>query len=194
MAAVTLRLFDKIQPQELDRRELHLTLLACSTILVLGAGLALLMYPLVFSRANAAGNLTLRNAFYGFCGLSGLLAMYLVDRQLTILRLRRQIAEDHRRAAESKIEASAERGQSCLAQAARARLHLHSAALLLRNHFAHRHAGRRGSDIGARRGRLIRRGGRHQSVYLQNQRGELPRQLLECARTARGSAGSIAGR
>lgn len=108
MTTINLRLFDKIQPDELDRRELQLTLLACSTILILGTGLALLMYPLVFARSNAAGNLMVRNAFYGFCGLSGLLAMYLVDRQVTILRLRRQLAEDRRRAAESKIEASAE--------------------------------------------------------------------------------------
>jgi GGDEF domain-containing protein len=101
-------LYDKIGPAELDRRELQLTLLACCTILILGAGLALLMYPVVFSRSNDPHGVMLRNAFYGFCSLSALLAMYLVDRQLTILRLRRQIAEDRRRAAESRIEASAE--------------------------------------------------------------------------------------
>jgi GGDEF domain-containing protein len=98
------RLFDKIHPEQLDRRELQLILLACSTILVLGAGLALLMYPVVFSYSSSM----LRNAFYGFCGLSALLAVYLVDRQVTILHLRRQIAEASRRAAETKIEASAE--------------------------------------------------------------------------------------
>ena len=97
-------LFDKINPAHLDRRELQLTILACSTILILGAGLALLMYPIVFSYSSVV----LRNAFYGFCGLSALLAMYLVDRQITILHLRRQIAEADKRAAETKIEASAE--------------------------------------------------------------------------------------
>ena len=103
-----MRLCDKILPDQLDRRELQLTLLACMTILILGTGLALLMYPVVFSRSSAPTGLMLRNAFYGFCTLSALLAMYLVDRQVTILRLRRQIAEDRRRAVESKIEASAE--------------------------------------------------------------------------------------
>jgi hypothetical protein len=98
--------YDKIRPEELDRRELQLTLLACGTILILAAGLALLMYPVVFSRSPTS--LMLRNAFYGFCTLSALLAMYLVDRQMTILRLRRQIADDRRRAVESRIEASAE--------------------------------------------------------------------------------------
>jgi GGDEF domain-containing protein len=97
-------LFDKIRPDQLDRRELQLTILACSTILILGAGLALLMYPIVFSFSSS----TLRNAFYGFCGLSALLAVYLVDRQITIQHLRRQITEAGRRAAETKLEASAE--------------------------------------------------------------------------------------
>src|SRR5437016_9239010 len=72
--------------------------------MVLGGGLALLMYPVVFSYSSSI----LRNAFYGFCGLSALLALYLVDRQITILHLRRQVAEAGRRAAETKIEASAE--------------------------------------------------------------------------------------
>lgn len=97
-------IFDQIRPDQLDRRELQLTILACCTILILGAGLALLMYPLVFSYSSVV----LRNAFYGFCGLSALLAMYLVDRQVTILHLRREIAEASRRAADTKIEASAE--------------------------------------------------------------------------------------
>ena len=52
--------------------------------------------------------LMLRNAFYGFCGLSALMAVYLVDRQVTILHLRQEIAEDRRLAAETRIEASAE--------------------------------------------------------------------------------------
>lgn len=99
-----MHLFDKIRPDQLDRRELQLTILACGTIIVLGAGLALLMYPFVFSLPNSL----LRNAFYGFCCLSALIAVYLVDRQITIQQLRRQIAEAGRRAAQTKIEASAE--------------------------------------------------------------------------------------
>jgi GGDEF domain-containing protein len=107
------RIFDQIYPQDLDRRELQLALLACSTILVLSAGVVLLMYPVVFSRMNPLvnnpfGNIVLQNAFYGFCGLSVLLAVYIVDRQITILSLRRQIAEDRRRAVETKIQSSTE--------------------------------------------------------------------------------------
>lgn len=103
-----MRLFDQIYPHDLDRRELQLTLLSCVTIIVLGAGIALLMYPVVFSHSNPPGNIVLRNAFYGFCGLSALLTMYVVDRQVTILSLRRQIAEDRKRAVETNIQASAE--------------------------------------------------------------------------------------
>jgi GGDEF domain-containing protein len=99
-----MRVFDKINPDHLDRRELQLTLLACGTILILGAGLALLMYPVVFSYSS----LVLRNAFYGFCGLSALLAVYLVDRQITIQQLRRQIAEAGKQAEATKIQTSAE--------------------------------------------------------------------------------------
>ena len=108
-----MRLFDQIYPQDLERRELQLALLACSTILVLSAGIVLLMYPVVFSRTNPLvnnpfGNIVLQNAFYGFCGLSVLLAVYIVDRQMTILSLRREIAEERKRAVETKIQASAE--------------------------------------------------------------------------------------
>lgn len=99
-----MRLFDKINPAHLDRRELQLTLLACSTIVILGTGLALLMYPVVFSHSSVM----LRNAFYGFCGLSALLAFYLVERQITIQQLRRQIAEAGKRAEATRIESSAE--------------------------------------------------------------------------------------
>ena len=99
-----MRLFDKISPAHLDRRELQLTLLSCGTILVLGGGLALLMYPVVFSYSSSV----LRSAFYGFCGLAALLAMYLVERQFTILHLRRQITQAGMLAEETKMEASAE--------------------------------------------------------------------------------------
>ena len=107
-ARIIVLVYDKIRPEELDRRELQLTLLACCTILILGAGLALLMYPLVFARSNAADKPHGAERVLRILRLSALLAMYLVDRQVTILRLRRQLAEDRRRAAESRIEASAE--------------------------------------------------------------------------------------
>ena len=97
-----MRLFDTIRPSDLDRRETQLTIFACSAIVVLAIGTALLMYPLVFSReAPVEATMTMRIAFVGFCLLSVLLAGYLWDRQKTICRLRRQMAEERGRVSSS---------------------------------------------------------------------------------------------
>ena len=54
--------FDKVDPRTLDRRDGQLSMLSLGIIVVLGLGLALLMYPAVFgSNAGAAG--TLRERF-----------------------------------------------------------------------------------------------------------------------------------
>ena len=99
-----MKLFDRVNSDNLERRELHLSIFVAVIVMMLALGTGFLMYPLVFSHSSTV----LRNAFYGFCGLSALLAVYLVDRQVTILQLRREVAEAGRRATESKIEASAE--------------------------------------------------------------------------------------
>jgi hypothetical protein len=92
---------------DLDRRELHLTLFACSAIAILAIGTAVLMYPVVFSEQTPA-NRTTRVAFFGFCTLCLLLAGYLLERQKTIQQLRAEMAEDRRRALESEAQASEE--------------------------------------------------------------------------------------
>jgi GGDEF domain-containing protein len=103
-----LHIFDRIRSGDLERRELHLTLVACSAIIVLAGGLALFMFPVVFSAQPALSRREFAVAFFGFCGLSVLLAIYLIDRQLTILRLRHQIDEDRRRALAMQEQTSAE--------------------------------------------------------------------------------------
>jgi GGDEF domain-containing protein len=107
----SMRVFDKVPSESLERRELHLILLACAAIIVLAAGLALFMYPVVFSQAVQAPFVPTRTtsiAFIGFCVLSILLAVYLVDRQVTIKRLRQQIGEERRRSSEALKQASAD--------------------------------------------------------------------------------------
>ena len=95
--------------QEVDRREIHLTLFACVAISILAIGLAVLMYPAVFaSHTSATVNKTPQIAFFGFCGLSCLLIAYLVDRQLTIQKLRREIAAGRARMNEKLTQASAD--------------------------------------------------------------------------------------
>lgn len=91
-----MRIFDRIDRQALDRREWQLWVLAMVTILILTAGMALVMYPAVFSSAVALGGGFMRRSFVGFCVLCFLLEVYLLDRQLVIRRLRRQLAEEQR--------------------------------------------------------------------------------------------------
>lgn len=100
---------DKQSPStELERREFHLSLFACSAIVVLAGGLALLMYPAVFSSRENPPSLAPQAAFFGFCVLSCLLVAYIVDRQITIRRLRIQMAQDRKRSSEALRQASAD--------------------------------------------------------------------------------------
>jgi len=101
-----MHIFDEIQPQQLDRRQLHLTVLASLAIAVLATGVALLMYPAIFSRAILLSSRSLQFAFYGFCLLSVLLVGYLWDRQLTIRRLTDQVRAEQRRNRELRLKAS----------------------------------------------------------------------------------------
>jgi GGDEF domain-containing protein len=103
-----MRSLDRKPSESLDRREMQLIIFACSAIIVLAGGLALFMYPVVFSQTALAAPRTMSIAFFGFCALSILLAVYLLDRQATIGRLRQQIGEERRRASEALKQASAE--------------------------------------------------------------------------------------
>jgi GGDEF domain-containing protein len=91
---------------ELERRELRLTVFACTAIVVLTAGLALLMYPAVFANPQVSLNRTPQIAFFGFCGLSALLVTYIIDRQVTIRSLRQQMADDRKHASSAREQAS----------------------------------------------------------------------------------------
>jgi GGDEF domain-containing protein len=102
------KLFDRVSPDDLDRRELQLTLFACLSIGILAIGSAVLMYPVVFAPSSSPADRTMRNAFFGFCVLSLLLAVYLLERQLTIQRLRRQMALDRQELAAAQIQSSRE--------------------------------------------------------------------------------------
>lgn len=93
---------------DLERREFQLSLFACVAIIVLAAGLALLMYPAVFSSREYSPTRTPQIAFFGFCALSCLLVVYLVDRHITIHRLRAQMAADRKRAFDALQQANAD--------------------------------------------------------------------------------------
>ena len=103
-----MKIFDEIRVQQLDRRQLQLTILASLAIAVLATGVALLMYPAIFSRAILVSSQSLQFAFYGFCLLSALLVGYLWDRQLTIRRLSEQVRTEQRRNVALRLKASSD--------------------------------------------------------------------------------------
>ena len=101
-----MHIFDEIRVHNLDRRQLQLTVLASMTIAVLATGVALLMYPAIFSREIILSSQTLRFAFYGFCLLSVLLVGYLWDRQLTIRHLTQKVQTEQLRNIALRLKAS----------------------------------------------------------------------------------------
>jgi GGDEF domain-containing protein len=92
-----MRLFDRIDANTVEKREFHLAVFSLSIIAVFIAGLAVLMYPTVESHPLVFSARTLQISFFGFCGLSVLLLGYLVDRQITVRTLRREIKQAEQR-------------------------------------------------------------------------------------------------
>jgi len=101
-----MQIFDRIDQSNLEQREWQLWLLALTVLVVFAAGMALVMYPTVFSRPVVLSGMTMRKAFFALCALSLLLVVYFVDRQMVIRQLRRQLAEEHRRITRFRQEAS----------------------------------------------------------------------------------------
>lgn len=89
-----MRIFDRIDPLNLDRRQWELWVLTLAVILILAVGMALLMYPTAFSNDLIVSGATKRKVFFGFCALSVLLVGYLLDRQIVINQLRQRVAEE----------------------------------------------------------------------------------------------------
>jgi hypothetical protein len=89
--------FNLTELDKLERRERHLTILSVVVVLVMAAGLALLMYPLVFVHPYEGQEWPLRFAYFGFCVLSLLVAAYLLDRQRTFRDLKQQLVSQLRR-------------------------------------------------------------------------------------------------
>ena len=58
-AEIAMRIFDRVPSENLDHREMHLILLACTAIIVLAAGLALFMYPIVISETALTSGRTM---------------------------------------------------------------------------------------------------------------------------------------
>jgi GGDEF domain-containing protein len=102
-----MKISGRVEPDNLERSELQFSVFISVTVMVLAAGMAALMYPVVFSH-QTPGDRTMRTAFWGFCVLCVLLTVYVWDRHGTIRRLRREMAEGRRQMAETRREASVE--------------------------------------------------------------------------------------
>lgn len=100
-----MQIFDRVERENLDRREFQLLVLAVTCIILLAAGLALVAYPVIFSHSFVLGGWTLKVYFFGFCGLSVLLVGYLWERYRVVRRLRRQIGYELQRYAEYRQQA-----------------------------------------------------------------------------------------
>jgi GGDEF domain-containing protein len=88
-----MRLFDHVDYATVEKREFQLTILSLVSIVILGAGLAILMYPNVTTHPVFFSTATTRILFFGFCGLCLLLFGYLLDRQIVVRKLRREIMQ-----------------------------------------------------------------------------------------------------
>jgi GGDEF domain-containing protein len=103
---------DRKQFDQIRKREFQLTLVAAVFVLVLSCGEAVLMYPLVFVHPDPNNVWTMRVAFYGFCALALLFVIYLIERQFTVNRLKRNLLEQWERNIELRFQASADLLQS----------------------------------------------------------------------------------
>lgn len=95
-----MRLFDRVDSATVEKREFQLTVFSLSVIGVLVAGVAILMYPTISSHPIVFSERTAKIFFFGFCGLSLLLLGYLIDRQIVVRRLRREILQAQARYSE----------------------------------------------------------------------------------------------
>src|SRR5580692_11841063 len=63
-----MKLSGRVQPDNLEHSELQFSVFIAVTVMVLAVGMAVLMYPVVFSH-QTPGDRTMHTAFWGFCVL-----------------------------------------------------------------------------------------------------------------------------
>jgi GGDEF domain-containing protein len=100
--------FDKVNQQTLNRRDRQLSILALAMIVILGGGMALLMYPAVFAKTASTAAPPSRPLFFGFCALCILMVIYLVNRQFMVQQLRSKLIEEREQMAAILEQSSAE--------------------------------------------------------------------------------------
>jgi GGDEF domain-containing protein len=100
--------FDRINQKTLDRRDQQLSMLAQGMVIILGGGMALLIYPLVFGRTAVIPVAPSRTLFYSFCVLWILMVIYLINRQHVVQNLRVSLLEKGEQLARVQQQSSTE--------------------------------------------------------------------------------------
>jgi GGDEF domain-containing protein len=103
-----MQVFDKVSQRTLDRRDQHLFVLALIMVVILGAGMALLMCPMVFGKTAMIQVASSRTLFFGFCGLCLLMVAYLVNRMFVVRNLRVSLVQEREQLAQILQQSSAE--------------------------------------------------------------------------------------
>ena len=103
-----MEVFDKVTQMSIDRRDRHLSILAVVMVIILGGGMALLMYPMVFGKIAVIQVAPSRALFFGFCTLCLLMVAYLVNRMLVVHNLRSSLIEEREQLAQVLQQSSAE--------------------------------------------------------------------------------------
>ena len=103
-----MEVFDKVNRKTLDRHDQQLSILALIMVVILGAGMALLMYPMVFGRTAMIQVAPSRTLFFAFCVLCLLMVAYLIDRMFVVRNLRTTLIEEREQLAQVLQQSSAE--------------------------------------------------------------------------------------
>jgi GGDEF domain-containing protein len=103
-----MEVFDEVSQQTLERRDRQLSILALIMVIILGGGMALLMYPTVFGKAAVIPVAPSKTLFFGFCVLCILMVLYLVNRMVVVQRLRASLTEEREQLAQVQQQSSAE--------------------------------------------------------------------------------------
>jgi len=103
-----MRVFDRIDSRNIERRERELWLMAIAVIGILAVGMALLMYFRIFAHPFVLTGTFVRTAFFSFCGLVALLIAYLIDRHMVVGNLRQQLNEALERNVALRLQAGSD--------------------------------------------------------------------------------------
>jgi hypothetical protein len=101
-------IFDRIRLQDIDRRNWQLWILAIVMILILAGGLALHMYSLASATGFSVSERVMLKGIIGFCALAVLFAGYLIDRQVVIAHLRKELADEKKHNLERRTQGNKE--------------------------------------------------------------------------------------